>query len=197
MYATRNLNVTNADYTPYCFTRPASPNNNGELPGVGQQQCGLFDVKRFITPDNVVFNSTKVGGIDDIYDGFDFEANARLRRGLFVSGGVSVGRERVDTCNLNEDLSLSSTFGRGSNPRTEEFCDVRPPFQPQVKGQIASPLLFGVNVAATFQSLSGPELRATYPLSNTTAGLTLGRNFTGAAPTVDLIPAGTMYGDRI
>jgi hypothetical protein len=197
LYATRNLNVTNADYTPYCFTRPPSPNNNGELPGVGQQQCGLFDVNRFITANNLIFNSTQIGGIDDIYDGFDFEANARLRRSMFVSGGVSLGRERVNTCNLKDDLSLSSSFGRGGDPRTEEFCDVRPPLQPQVKGQVSSPLLWGINVAATFQSLSGPELRAQYPLTNNLAGLTLGRNFTGAAPTVDLIPSGTMYGDRI
>jgi hypothetical protein len=54
-----------------------------------------------------------------------------------------------------------------------------------------------VSVAATFQSLSGPQLSANYPLTNAIAAPSLGRNFTGVPPTIDLLPNGTMYGDRI
>jgi hypothetical protein len=189
LFATRNLNVTNADYTHYCVPVPS----DSRLPGGGGGQlCGLYDVNRIIAPNNLIFNSSKIGGIDDVYDGFDFDVNARLGRGVLLSGGVSVGRERVNNCNLIDDRSLS--YG---GPRIEEYCDVRPPFQPQVKGQVAYPLPFDVNVAATFQSLSGPQLSANYPLSNAIAAPSLGRNFTGVPPTIDLLPNGTMYGERV
>ena len=42
LFATRNLAVTNADYTPYCVNLPTDP----RLPGSGTQQCGYFDVNR-------------------------------------------------------------------------------------------------------------------------------------------------------
>jgi hypothetical protein len=193
LFATDNLNVSNSDFTPYCV--PVPPDSR--LPGGGGgQQCGYFDPVRVIAPNNLIFNSTKVGGIKDVYDGFDFDVNARLRRNVILSGGVSLGRERVDNCNLKGDLSLSGT-GRASDPRDDAFCNVTPPFQPLVKGQIAYPLPWDVNVSATFQSLAGPELRAQYPLTNAIAGPSLGRPFSNVPPTVDLVPAGTMYGDRI
>ena len=187
--ATRNMNVSNGDFTGYCVPIPS----DGRLPGGGGgEQCGLFDVNRIIAPNNLIFNSGDVGGIEDVYDGFDFDVQARLARNMLVSGGISLGRERINNCNLIDDLSL--TF---NGPRTEAYCDVRPPFQPQVKGQVATPLRWGLNVSATFQSLSGPQLSANYPLTNAIAGPSLGRNFTNVPPTIDLLPGGTMYGDRI
>jgi hypothetical protein len=193
LFATRNLNVTNADFTPYCVTMPTDQRLPG---GGGGQHCGLFDVNRIIAPNNLIFNSSKVGGIEDVYDGFDLDVNARLGPNFLVSGGISLGRERVNSCNLVDDLSLTVTGGR-NDPRTEAFCDVRPPLQPQVKGQLAYPLPWGISAAATFQSLSGPELRAQYPLTNALAAPSLNRPFTGVPPTIDLMPQGSLYGDRI
>lgn len=191
LFATRNLNVTNADFTPYCVPVPTDTRLPGG--GGGGQLCGLYDVNRIIAPNNLIFSSKEVGrGIEEVYDGVDFEVNARLPRNMLVSGGVSLGRGRVDNCNLIDDLSLSFT-----GPRTEAYCDVRPPLHPQVKGQFASPIWWNINVATTFQSLSGPQLSANYPLSNAIASPSLGRNFTGVPPTINLLPAGTMYGDRI
>ena len=67
--------MTNADFTPYCVPVPA----DSRLPNSGgYQQCGLFDVNRIIAPNNLIFNSSDIGGIDDVYDGFDFDVNARL-----------------------------------------------------------------------------------------------------------------------
>ena len=198
LFATRNLAVSNADYTPYCVNLPTDP----RLPGSGTQQCGYFDVNRNIAPNNLIFNSSKVGGIDDIYDGFDFDVNARLARNTLVSGGLSWGRERVNTCNLKDDLSLSSASGRGSDPRADAFCDTHPNWNPQIKGQLSYRLPWEVNVSATFQSLSGPEIQANCPVNSTVNGAplctaTLPRPFTGAAPTVGIVSAGLIYGDRI
>jgi hypothetical protein len=194
--ATRNLNVTNADFTQYCIPIPV----DSRLPnGSGYQQCGLYDVNRIITPNNVIFNSSDIGGIDDVYDGFDFDVNARLARNIILSGGVSLGRERVNNCILIDDLSLSFVApGNIVLPRDEANCDTRPPFQPQVKGQVAYPFpKWDISLSATFQSLSGPQLAANYPLTNAIAGPSLGRPFTGVPPTANIVPNGTMYGDRI
>ena len=194
LFATRNLNVARTDFTEYCVPAPT----DSRLPGAGSSLCGLFDLNRIIAPNNLIFNSSKVGGIDDVYDGFDFNANARLARNVIISGGVSLGRERVNNCNIAKDVSLSVTgTARPNEPRVDAFCDVRPPFQPLVKGQIAYPLPWDVNVSATFQSLPGPELRAQYPLNNAIALPSLGRNFTTVAPTIDILPSGVLYGDRI
>jgi len=200
LFATQNLAVTNADYTPYCVTLPA---NDARLPGTGTQQCGYFDVNRNIAPNNLIFNSSKVGGIDDIYDGFDFDVNARLARNTLISGGLSWGRERINTCALKDDLSLTApASARTTDPRADEFCDTHPNWNPQFKGQFAYRLPWDVNFSATFQSLSGPEIRAQCPVNSTVNGAplcpaTLTRPFTGAAPTVDIVSAGLIYGDRI
>ena len=192
--ATRNLNVTNADFTQYCVPVPV----NSRLPNSGSQLCGLYDVNRIIAPNNLIFNAADVGGIEDVYDGFDFDVNARLARNIMLSGGVSVGRERVNYCNLMSDLSLSAAGFGGTTSHTEEFCDTRPPWQPQVKGQVAYPLpLWELNVSATFQSLSGPQLSSNYPLTNAIALPSLRRNFTGVPPTINLLPNGSLYGDRV
>jgi hypothetical protein len=129
LFATRNLNVTNADYTPYCVTTPT----DSRLDGSGTPLCGLFDVNRNIGPNNLIFNSSEVGGIEDVFDGFDFDVNARLGRNVLLSGGVSFGRERVNTCNLKDDLSLTMTGNAraATDPRTDAFCDVRPPMLAQ------------------------------------------------------------------
>jgi hypothetical protein len=189
--ATRNLNVTNADYTQYCIPVPV----DSRLPnGGGYQQCGLYDVNRVITANNLIFSSANIGGIDDVYDGFDFDVNARLARNIILSGGVSLGRERVNNCILKDDLSLAF----GTDPRTEDYCNITPPFQPQVKGQVAYPLPWhDISLSATFQSLSGPQLSAIYPMTNAIAGPSLGRPYTGVPPNINIVPNGTMYGDRI
>jgi hypothetical protein len=195
--AQRNRAVTNADYSPYCVPVPVDSRLEN---GGGYQQCGLFDVNRNIAPNNLIFSSSDIGGIDDVYDGFDFDVNARLARNIILSGGVSLGRERVNYCNMMSDLSLS-TDGAGFNintPHTEEFCDIRPPMQPQFKGQVAYPLPWhDISLSATFQSLSGPQLSANYALNNALVAPSLGRPFTGVPPTVNIVPNGTMYGDRI
>jgi hypothetical protein len=82
-------------------------------------------------------------------------------------------------------------------PHTNEYCDVHPPFQPNVKGQLTYPFPWGIGASVSFQSLPGAQINANYPLTNTTAGLTLGRTFSGVAPTVSLVQPGLLYLNRI
>ena len=194
--ATRNLNITNADFTPYCVPIPG----DARL-GKSGQLCGLNDVNRIVAANNLIFNADNAGGIDDVYDGIDMDINARLARSIFVSGGVSFGREHANLCNLADDLSVTAAAGPASltatSPRLESYCDVSQPWRPQFKGQVAYPLPWGVNLSATFQSLGGPVLTATYPLTNAIASPSLGRPFTNVPPSVDLLDPSTQFGDRI
>jgi hypothetical protein len=203
--ATQNTAVTNASFTSYCIPIPTAPAITGfAMPNGGSQQCGYFDLVRPTTAVSVIQLASNFGKVQDVYDGFDFDANARLGRGILVNGGVSIGRERVNACDLKDNLQISAvgfgavTAGFGSNtPRDTAYCDVRPPFQPNVKGQIAYPFPWGIGGSLSFQSLAGAQITASYPLTNTTPGLTLGRNFSSVAPSVQIVAPGTQYLDRI
>jgi hypothetical protein len=204
LYATDNLAVTNASFTSYCVGVPTAPGVTGtSLPNAGGQQCGYIDINKPTTPNNVVQLASNFGGLEDVYDGVDVDANARLGKGIILQGGVSFGRERYNACALKDRYDISGV-GVGANgffgtatPRDTAFCDIRPPLQPNVKGQISYPFVWGITASATYQSVSGAQINASYPLTNTTAGLTLGRNFSSTPPSVDMVPAGTMYLPRI
>ena len=81
--------------------------------------------------------------------------------------------------------------------RATAYCDVHPPMQPNVKGQITYPFPWGIGGSLSFQSLPGAQINANYPLNNTTPGLTLGRAFSSTPPSVSMVPPGTLYLDRI
>ena len=120
LFATKNNAVTNASYTPYCIGLPTAPSITGQpVPNGGSQQCGYFDLIRPTTPNNVVQSADNFGGVEDVFDGIDFDVNARLSRGIIVSGGVSIGRERTNSCSLKDDLSrrVPERRRRGSRQR--------------------------------------------------------------------------------
>jgi hypothetical protein len=56
-----------------------------------------------------------------------------------------------------------------------------------------------LQLAATFQSRPGVMVAANYAIPNDVVAPSLGRNLSGDAQnvTVNLVPAGTMYGDRL
>jgi hypothetical protein len=203
--ATENRAVTNASYTSYCINLPTAPAITGfAMPNGGSQQCGYIDLVRPTTANNVIQLASNFGKVDDVYDGFDFDANARLGKSLLVNGGVSIGRERVDACALKDNLSIAAVgFGAvtagfsNTTPRDNAYCRVSPPYQPNVKGQITYPFPWGIGGSLSFQSLPGAQINANYPLTNTTAGLTLGRPFSSVAPSVSIVAPGTQFLDRI
>ena len=56
--------------------------------------CGLYDISaaKFGQSNNVVTLATNFGDQHEIYNGVDVSVNARLPRGVVVSGGTSTGR---------------------------------------------------------------------------------------------------------
>jgi hypothetical protein len=199
---TQNRAVTNADFTTYCITAPVDPRLPG---GGGNPICGFYDVSvaKFGQNDNLITGAEKFGKQADVYDGFDFTFNAHLTNRALLGGGLNLGRERTNNCYVIGDRSLLFT---ATSPRAPAFCDVHPPMRPSLTLQAAYPLpWWGIQAAATFQSLPGPQILAQRPTSNALIRPSLGRNLAscGDAPTcndtvtLDLIPPGTLYGDRI
>jgi hypothetical protein len=145
-----------------------------------------------------------------VFDGIDVSANARLPKGVVVQGGLSAGRERTNNCYAMNDLTLVS-FNTGTNftagtPRLSEYCDVRPPFQPNVKALAVYPLpWWGLQTSATYQSLPGPQILANATIRNADIVPSLGRSLSACPATgacnatvaVSLIPPGTLFGDRL
>ena len=80
---TDNLDVTPADFQPYCVTAPADPRLPG---GGGQQICGLYDIvptKFGVATSNVVTFVDNFGGKQtEVFNGVDVAFNARLRSDL-------------------------------------------------------------------------------------------------------------------
>jgi Carboxypeptidase regulatory-like domain/TonB-dependent Receptor Plug Domain len=190
---TDNLLVAPSDYSPYCITAPNDP----RLPnGGGYQVCGLDDVSRtkFGQSNNLITQASNYGDQREIYNGVDLSANARLPRGIVISGGTSTGRTETSACFVID------------SPQQLLYCDVKPPFQTQLKGFIVYPLPWGgVQTSAAFQSIPGPQITASYTATNAQIAPSLGRNLASCGTaavcngtaTVPLIAPGTMYGERL
>jgi hypothetical protein len=200
MRVTDNLSITPADYSPYCVTAPV----DSRLPeGGGYDVCGLYDANRLVAQNNVISLASKFGTAKELYNGFDLTMNARLPNGIVLSGGPSIGRTESDYC-----FTVDSPQGTGLPPSQGAtsaagllYCHVKPPFQANVKLLGVYPLPWGdVQLAATFQSLPGPQILASRSYSNVEILPSLGRNLaTGAngVASVQMIEPGTMYDERL
>src|SRR6185436_5076643 len=121
--------------------------------------CGLYDIKpesgKFGVTDSVIKLAPDQ---HEIYNGFDFNVNARLPRGVVLSGGTSTGRTQVDQCFKLGHPEYTFT---ANAPYAEAFCDDTPPFQTQIKGYAVYPLpWWGVRTSATYRSVPGPPISA-------------------------------------
>ena len=209
---TDNLRVTPADYDSFCITAPV----DARLPGGGGNQlCGLYDITptAFGVIDNWVTQASNFGKQREVYDGFDFGVNARLRGGALLSGGVSTGRTVSDNCFV-VDSPQQARPG---------FCRSVYPFagQTQLKLSGVYPLPWDLQASAVFQNLAGipvtgippvsgqvfgePIAGGSYVASNAEVARSLGRDLgacggrtpcTGTA-TIDLVPANDAFEDRL
>jgi hypothetical protein len=215
--ATANAAVTPADFKSYCITAPTDPRLPG---GGGNQICGLYDVDpaRFGQVQGQVSQASKFGEWTEVYHGIDLTVNARIKSGVFLTGGMSTGRTEVNNCAVMlgnpQTLFVSPTsvvstqiiFGPGTitAPRgTTAFCNTVNPWaaQTQVKfsGNYVLPW-WGLQTSATYQSLPGIPRYGTYVATNAQIAPSLGRDL-AAGPagtvTVDLIPPFAQFEDRI
>lgn len=199
-WSTDNQALTSADFDTYCIDTPS----DARLPGGGRRICGLYDVtpSKFGLVRNLVTQAGNYGTQTEVYDGLDLSFNARLARGNMVSGGMNVGRSATNNCEVvigRPQIQFLSP-NNITAPRANGYCDVRPPFQAQVKLNAALALPYGFRTGVTYQNLPGIPIYATYVATNAQIAQSLGRNLAaGARGTVaiDLIEPMTQFEDRI
>lgn len=189
---TDNLEVTPADYDPYCLSAPV----DSRLPGGGGNQiCGLYDLNpsKFGRVDNLVTLSSKYGKESKVYNGVDLAMNARLPHGVIVSGGMSTGTTSVHG---NEVTTGTDRCFVVDSPGQSRFCRVQTPWQTQVKFIGIVPLPWGLQASGSMQSNPGPPITATYTAVSAEVRNSLTRNLSSGLARVDLIEPGTLFAPR-
>jgi hypothetical protein len=182
-----NILVNPGDFSPYCITAPVDPRLPG---GGGNQICGLYDVSPALFGRNqtVVSAAYHFGEQDQIYDGFDITETLRLPGGAQVSGGVSIGRTNTTACYVVD------------SPEALRFCEITPPFQPNVQFIGFYPLpWWGLLASATYRDYPPTQITANYTATNAQIAPSLGRNLSSGpngTVTINLVQPGTMFAPR-
>jgi hypothetical protein len=194
-------------YDVYTVTAPTDPRLEGNS---GQVVGPLYDIKPEvlaggIPTDNFSTTADSLGKMYTRWNGVDVNVTSRLRR-LAISGGLSTGRTSIDNCDIVEQVirvesATVTTTSAGLVPFATSplYCNQQTKFLTQVKGYAAYTLPGEVLFAATFQSIPGQVLAANVTYTSQQVAASLGRPLSGGAPTVtvNVIPPGTMYGDRL
>jgi len=135
-----------------------------------------------------------------VFNGIDLALNMRLPRGVLLQGGSSTGHVVLDNCDLvgKVDNPISSNSSGLLASPSSLYCHNAPPFLTQLKFLGMFPLpWWGLMTSATFQSVPGPQITASYPVRSDQVAASLGRNLSAGTATVQLIAPGTMFGDRL
>jgi hypothetical protein len=184
---TDNQLVTPANYDPYCVTAPL----DSRLPnGGGYSVCGLYDItpSRFGLVQNKVRAAKNYGKQTEVYNGVDLTGRVRLPNGALVSGGMNTGRTETTRCFIV------------NSPQELQYCDVKPPFQPNFKFIGVYPLpWWGLQTSAVFQLIPGPPITATYVVRSTQIAPSLGRGLASGGNgtvNVELIQPATLFADN-
>jgi Carboxypeptidase regulatory-like domain len=192
---TDNLSVGPGDYDPYCVTAPV----DARLPGGGGNQvCGLYDIKptAFGLVNNLLTSANNFVTQTQVYNGVEVAVTGRFHQGGLLGGGVGTGRTVTNNCFVVDSPD-------------ERFCQSDPPWsaQTQIKFNGAYPLpWWGLQVAGTYQNITGPPITASYTATNAQIAPTLGRNLgqcrgaatcSGVVTITNLIDPYTLFGPRI
>ena len=188
---TDNILVGPSDFTTYSVKAPNDP----RLPDGGNYTIsGLYDVNqnKVGQTQTITTSSDHYGKQIEHWSGFDLSAQARLRVGLNLQGGVSTGQTLTDNCEilakLPENVGSTST----------QFCHTETPWLTQVKFGGSYTVAWGVQVSGTLQSFQGPILNANATFTNAQIFPSLGRNLsTGTTATVALVQPNTLFGKRL
>jgi hypothetical protein len=186
-----NRAVTPADFGSFTIVAPVDQ----RLPdGGGYTISDLYNLNpnKVGQVDNYSTFANNVGRQIEHWNGVDLSMNARLNR-VMVQGGISIGRTSTDNCDILANLPEINPVGR-------PYCHVDTAFLTQAKllGTYAVPKI-DLQLAATFQSLPGPNIISNYVAPNSLVEPSLGRPLSGGAAnvTVNLVEPGTMYGERL
>ena len=122
--------------------------------------------------------------------------DARIE-GILLQGGVSTGTTSTDFCALSSQVP-ETIAGRAGRLDTVpmDFCQASTNWLTQVKLLGSYTFPYDIQVAATFQSISGPERAADHTFAAAELEAALGRPHTAGAVSTNLLVPGTEYGER-
>ena len=185
-WVTDNELVSASDYSFYTVTVPTDPN----LPNSGATISGIPDLNpgKLGQSRNVVKDDSQFGKHIQHWDGVDVTVKGRFRS-VLVQGGLATGRQLTDDCAVREKVPESAfvAITGQATPIIFPFCHVAEPFLTQVSGYASYALpWYDIRVSGTLQSVTGPIINAYNTYVGTAPGL--GRDFSGGASTVNLIP---------
>jgi hypothetical protein len=207
---TDNLDVSPADYSPYCVTAPSDPRLPG---GGGNQICGLYDINpaNFGQTSNLITFASKFGNQYEIYNGVDLNVNAHFARGGLLTGGVNIGDQNNSQVNgagaavshTNQCFVVTSpeqaTRGLTSTGADAGGCNIQPGYTTQLKILGSYTILWDVAASVSFQSVPGPVLAAADPITSAQIAQSLGRPLAGGTKTatIQLLTPFSQLGPRI
>ena len=206
------------DFDTYTITVAEDP----RLPDGGGYPLTLVDLKPEALgriPDNIQTLSENLGGESEQWHGMDFNFSARLE-GVLLQGGVATGRRTTDFCGLqalqpesiwNEEANFpASRVGRGTtgqlagiagsrgNAQAANFCRAEDNWLTNVSVFGSYTFPYDIDISAAFFSRPGPRREAIYRVPNADVLAALGRtsSLTSGAVSLNVLPPGTVYGDR-
>jgi carboxypeptidase family protein len=211
-YTADNRLTTIDDYTPFSIPIPVDPRLPG---GGGGTVSGLYNLVpgRVGQEEQFAELSSNIGKQIENWHGVDVLVNARLRNGLTVQGGTSTGRRLQDNCAVRATVpetyswpqTIATQTARVTNLASpardgglqSPYCRVVEPFLTSFRGLVTYIVpKVDIQVSGTWRNDPGEELRADYVVTSAVAAPSLGRNLSSGNVTVNLIPPGTLYGDR-
>ncbi|HEV3060528.1 MAG TPA: TonB-dependent receptor [Vicinamibacterales bacterium] len=225
-----NTALTASSFNTYCVTAPTDPRLGAAS---GTQVCGITDqtfAAKAIVPNTVWYRveDAPIPGLSgertEAYNGGDVSLNWRFRRSGLLSGGLSLGKQVIDTCFANAFPQITGTVSAGSvatigvgagatgvGIRNSNYCtnaaqSLWNGVGSQVKFQVVYPLPYEFVVAATYKNLPGVPEAGTVTYTNDAVAPALGRNLsTCAAATgactqtvnIDVVQPGTLFDQRL
>jgi Carboxypeptidase regulatory-like domain len=186
---TDNVLVGPSDYDEFCVTAPSDPKLPG---GGGYPVCGLYNITPTKYNDNqsVVKDTDEFGKFTSTNDFVNVTIDARLKRNI-LGGGFDTGRTVRDRCFVVD------------SPQEMKYCRVVTPFNGQTQFKLHGVFPLPAEFVASFayQSLSGPQLSASYTAPDSAIDwVGADRPLAGGATTVSNIPLvepGTQFGNRV
>src|SRR5205814_9781289 len=140
--------------------------------------------EKFGQVQNQVVRASKFGTPKDVFNGVDVTVNARIRRGVIVSGGLSTGSEMTDYCFTVDSPGTGFSGFNGTARESGSYqCHIAPPWSAgtQIKLSAVVPLPYYFQVAANWQNLPPIPTEASYLATNAEILPSLGRNLGACA----------------
>jgi hypothetical protein len=204
-FQTLENNVWNAaSFDKFSITAPL----DARLPGGGGYVINnLYNLNPAFVGQGVNYTnmSRNLGDQFEHWNGIDVSVNARLQNGLLLQGGFSTGQTMTDNCAVlasqPEGVAGGGFLLPQTTPATVPYCHQEWIWMGQTQAKFLGTYLVpkaDINIAATFQSVPGPQIAANYTALNSQIQPSLGRPLSGGAAnaTINLVAPGSMYGER-